>query len=123
MLYICIAIAGALGAISRWALSALIGKSKSGFDAGTFVVNVIGSFVLGLVIGAYSLFSDLLAQAILIGFCGGLTTFSTFALSAVTALESGKFGVFGKEIVLNTVLCIFLVWLGMTTGGALCHWI
>lgn len=121
MLYICIAIAGALGAISRWALSALIGKSKSGFDAGTFIVNVIGSFVLGLVIGAYSLFPDLLAQAILIGFCGGLTTFSTFALSAAAALEAGKFGVFGKETVLNTVLCIFLVWLGMTTGGALCN--
>lgn len=121
MLYVCIAIAGALGALCRWVLSDVIGKTQSGFDVGTFVVNAIGSFVLGLVAGAHTLFPDLLVQAILIGFCGGLTTFSTFALSAVAALETGKFAVFGKEVVFNTVLCIFLVWSGMMAGGSLCQ--
>lgn len=121
MLYVCIAIAGALGALCRWGLSAVIGKTQSGFDAGTLFVNALGSFVLGLVAGAHTLFPDLLAQAILLGFCGGLTTFSTFALSAVSALEAGKFVVFGKEAVFNTVLCIFLVWSGMMAGGSLCQ--
>lgn len=121
MLYVYIAIAGALGALCRWALSAVIGKTRSGFDSGTLFVNALGSFLLGLVAGAQVLFSDLLAQAILIGFCGGLTTFSTFALSAVSALEAGKFAVFSKETVFNTVLCIFLVWSGMMAGGTLCQ--
>lgn len=121
MLYICIAIAGALGAVCRWAISAVIGKSRSGFDTGTFVVNVIGSFVLGLFAGAHSLFSELSVQAVLLGFCGGLTTFSTFALSAVSALEAGKFGVFSKEVILNTAMCILLVWVGLAAGGALCQ--
>lgn len=121
MLYICIAIAGAFGAVCRWVISAVIGKSRSGFDTGTFAVNVIGSFVLGLVAGAHSLFSELLVQAVLLGFCGGLTTFSTFALSAVSSLEAGKFGVFGKEVFLNTAMCILLVWFGVAAGGALCQ--
>jgi CrcB protein len=109
---------GALGCLSRYAVSgwtyALVGR---GLPYGTLVVNVAGSLLLGLVMEA-SLHSTLLSpdvrMGITTGFMGGFTTFSTFSYETFRLLEEGSYLAAGANIVLNIVICIVFAGLGIT---------
>lgn len=70
-----IAIGGALGAVIRYAVSQWLASSAHKFPFGTVCVNIIGSFLLGWLIGAKV--EDFVLALLGIGFCGALTTFST----------------------------------------------
>lgn len=120
MLYLGIAIAGALGALCRWAISLFFGKTGAGFDLGTLSVNALGSFILGLSVDLYPVLSNDVIQVATIGFCGGLTTFSTFCVGVVSALEEKKISVAWKEVGLNVLASIFLVVVGSWVGAFLC---
>ena len=111
-----IALGGAAGACLRFFLSQLMlqwfGK---GFPFGTLLVNVIGSFCLGLV---YALIEQGQIEIVLwrttigIGFLGALTTFSTFSVDTLLLLQQG-FWVRGiLNIVLNLTCCLVAAWLG-----------
>lgn len=112
-----IALFGALGAVSRFYLvrwvNAGVGQH---FPAGTLMVNVLGSFVIGLI---YVLSVEKLAlgpvwrMGFMIGFLGAFTTFSSFSLDTLRLLESGKVFSAGVNVVLNLLLCLGAVWLGM----------
>lgn len=94
MIVALLVVAGALGAVSRFALDSFV-KSRLGnttFPWATIGINVTGSFVLGLLAGSvmfHGASSDL--QAVVgTGFCGGYTTFSTASFETVRLVQSGK---------------------------------
>ncbi|MDN3608660.1 fluoride efflux transporter CrcB [Vibrio ostreicida] len=111
-----IALGGAFGACSRYLISelcaALLGR---GFPYGTLTVNVMGSFIMGLLIAAFE--NELIAtepwrQVLGLGFLGALTTFSTFSMDNVLLMQQGAFLKMGLNVLLNVVLSISAAWLG-----------
>jgi len=89
-----IAIGSALGGVSRYLVGGLVQRAAgAGFPTGTLLVNVTGSFLLGLFL-RYGLETPTLTPELraflTIGFCGGYTTFSTFSYEAVALLEDGQ---------------------------------
>jgi len=118
-----IAILGALGCLARYYLSgwvyALLGR---GFPYGTLAVNVIGAFLIGLVMEfsiRSALISPTLRVALTIGFLGGLTTFSTFSFETFRLLEEGSFVVAFGNVLLSVVACLACTWVGITVARAL----
>lgn len=122
-IYVYIAIGGAAGACLRFFLSQLMlqwfGK---GFPFGTLLVNVIGSFCLGLV---YSLIEQGQIEIVLwrttvgIGFLGALTTFSTFSVDTLLLLQQGMWIKGVLNIFMNLVCCLTAAWLGMQLAKGL----
>ena len=87
-----IAIGGAAGTVVRYLLSLSMQRSTGAFPFGTFLINVTGSFLIGIlarVLGTPTS-SPVLRAALTIGFCGGFTTFSTFSADFVTMVEQGR---------------------------------
>lgn len=87
-----LAVAGAVGAPCRYLLDAVVGDRTGGdFPWGTFVINISGSFLLGLITGAalYHAFPDTPKVILGTGFCGAYTTFSTWTFETVRLLEKG----------------------------------
>lgn len=115
-MYIFIALGGATGACLRYFLSQLIlqwfGK---GFPFGTLVVNIVGSFFLGLL---YSLLEHGQLEAALwrttigIGFLGAFTTFSTFSVDTLMLFQQGLWFKAALNVTLNILCCLFAAWLG-----------
>lgn len=87
-----VAIAGAIGAPARYLLDGFVQDRVSGdLPWGTFAVNISGSFLLGLVtgLGLHAQLSDAATTALGTGFCGAFTTFSTFTFETSRLIESG----------------------------------
>ena len=92
---VAVAVAGALGAPLRYVLDGFVqDRTDSVFPRGTFVVNVTGSFILGLLTGLalYHAFPSDAKIVLGTGFCGAYTTFSTFAYETVRLAEERAFG-------------------------------
>ncbi|AKG53886.1 CrcB [Dehalogenimonas sp. WBC-2] len=115
-----IALAGALGALSRYALSgAVYAVLGNGFAYGTLIVNVLGSFLLGLVM-QIGLSTDVLPPhlrtAVAIGFLGAFTTFSTFSYETVQFIQDGSWGAATLNILSSVILGLIAVAVGIFTG-------
>ncbi len=119
--YLAIAIGGAIGACLRFALSEwmlhLFGRA---FPFGTLLVNILGSFVIGLLYGL--LITEQISPNpwrifIGIGVLGAFTTFSTFSMDTVLLLQQGDWLKAVVNVVLNVVLCLTLAWLGLKLGS------
>ena len=118
-----IAVFGAVGCVSRYYLSGWA-YSKMGwhFPWGTLAVNVVGAFIIGLIMelglrGA--LIPANLRIGLTIGFLGGLTTFSTFSYETFKLLESGRVLVAFGNIMVSVAACLFFTWLGIVVAKAL----
>ncbi|MEO6230370.1 MAG: fluoride efflux transporter CrcB [Ferruginibacter sp.] len=111
--FLLIGLGGALGTMLRFGTSLLIGFKS--YPLATLLVNVAGSFIIGLVM-AYSLKSDSFALNwrlfLATGLCGGFTTFSAFSLENLLLLQNGKLGLFVLYAVGSLVLGIAAVWAG-----------
>ncbi|MFA0087108.1 camphor resistance protein CrcB [Vibrio sp. 10N.286.49.C2] len=111
-----IAIGGAFGACSRYLISELcVSLFGRGFPYGTLTVNVIGSFIMGLLIAAFEtelMVAEPWRQIIGLGFLGALTTFSTFSMDNVLLMQQGAFLKMGLNVLLNVVLSISAAWIG-----------
>ncbi len=112
-----VALGGAAGAVARYAVmsgtTVLLGH---GFPFGTIVVNVVGSFVLGVLIELSALVwtpSPELRAMIVVGVLGSFTTFSTYSLDVVTLWQRGEMGLATGYAITSVVLCILAIWLGM----------
>ncbi len=117
-LYIAVGIGGAIGAMMRYGVSQIPQFTPSLFPYATLAVNVLGSFVIGVVAGAVSKTSILSPAAAVFwkaGFCGGLTTFSTFSLETVGLFEKKQWGIAGAYIAASIALTIA----GAALGGLL----
>ena len=114
---IAITVCGAIGCLSRYWISGLLySLFGRAFPIGTFVVNILGAFCIGLVM-EFSLRSTLIPPTlrigITIGFLGGLTTFSSFSYETFRLLEEGNFLIATTNIVLNVLICLTFTWGGI----------
>ena len=89
--------------------------SLGGFPLGTFVVNVVGCFVIGALLGLAereNILSPTMNVMLVTGFCGGFTTFSSFADDIFLLMQQRHWGIFILYTGLSLVLGIIMVWLG-----------
>jgi CrcB protein len=115
-----IAAGGAFGSVLRYLVStgvyAIAGR---GFPYGTLTVNVAGSLLMGLF---YVLLIDRASadsfwrMALLVGFLGAFTTFSTFSIETLNLMQGGEFARAFVNILLSVALCIAATWTGMRFG-------
>jgi CrcB protein len=123
--YLWVALGGALGSMARYGCSSLIaGWFGQTFPLGTLVINVLGSFVIGFFAtltgpdGRVLVTPDV-RQFVMVGICGGYTTFSSFSLQTLTLVQDGEFVRAGLNVVGSVVLCLLSVWLGYVAAAAL----
>ncbi len=121
MPYLWVTIGSALGGLLRYILTRVTGPVSSGFPTGTVLINVLGSFVIGY-------FGALTAQGgkypasentrlfVMVGICGGFTTFSSFSLQTFELLRGGAWGRALANVVLSVLLCLFGVAVGQGLG-------
>jgi fluoride exporter len=91
---IAVAFGGVLGAWSRWGLSFFLNALWPSLPPGTLVANLVGGFLIGVFIELFSLHKEIppeVALFVIMGFLGGLTTFSTFSAEAVTLFARGQY--------------------------------
>ena len=123
--YLWVALGGALGSVSRYWLSGLV-ASRFGetFPWGTLVINVTGSFIIGI-FAALAIPEGRMdpqsraftTQFLMIGVCGGYTTFSSFSLQTLNLLRDREWLYAGGNVLLSVVLCMVAVWLGYLLGS------
>jgi CrcB protein len=112
-----IGIFGAFGCVSRYMVSGwVLGAMGTALPYGTLAVNLVGSFLLGLIMEGSqhsTLFSPEVRLGMTVGFMGGFTTFSTFSYETIRLLEDGSYGSAGANILLNVLICVFAAALGV----------
>ena len=107
---------GAAGSIVRYLLSGgiLAGQTLLGFPVGTFTVNAAGSLLIGILLEASV--SETLGWLLIVGFCGGFTTFSAFSADTVRLLRAGCYNAAAIYVALSVAVCIVFAALGMWIG-------
>ncbi|PPK69926.1 CrcB protein [Methylobacter tundripaludum] len=122
-----VALGGSFGAVIRFLVSSGIYQWLGrGFPYGTLVVNVIGSFMLGLL--TESLMQQRITitfeyrAAILVGFIGAFTTFSTFSLETFYLIEQGNLTKAALNIFTSVTACIVAIWIGLLCGRGLFYY-
>jgi CrcB protein len=119
-IYIALALAGAVGAISRyWVLRTAYSWLGDNFPYGTLMVNVSGSLVMGfltvLLVHRFNV-SQEIRLALLVGFLGSFTTFSTFSMDTVHWLENGAVLKALVYVLLSVVACVLGAWGGLISA-------
>jgi CrcB protein len=120
---IAIAAGGAAGALFRfWVSTGVYNLLGRAFPFGTLAVNVLGSLVMGFL---YVLLLDRMTTppevraALLVGFLGAFTTFSTFSIETLNLIEQADFMKAGLNMALSVLACVFACWLGVQLGRQL----
>lgn len=120
-LWICLG--GAIGTGARylttgWALRVL----GPGFPWGTLTVNVVGSFLIGLIMHL-GLSAEMIPPGVRValttGVMGGFTTFSTFSYETIESMRTGAFGLAALNVVVTLIGCLAACWAGLAVGRAL----
>ena len=121
LIYILVALGGAIGSIARLWLAVKVGLLTGlRFPWGTILVNILGSLVIGFVATftgpSGRMVVPVEAQAfVMVGLCGGFTTFSAFSLQTLELARDGKLLHAGANVMLSVVLCLGAVAIG--------HWL
>ncbi|MES9963519.1 MAG: fluoride efflux transporter CrcB [Candidatus Sedimenticola sp. 20ELBAFRAG] len=115
-----IAAGGAAGALMRfWVSNGIYSLLGRGFPYGTLVVNVLGSLVMGLL---YVMLIERmtagpeLRAALLVGFLGAFTTFSTFSVETLNLIEQADYMKAMLNMLVSVIACLFAAWLGFVIG-------
>ena len=118
MAYVWVALGSALGGIARFWCSEfaarLLGES---FPWGTLIVNVVGSFIVGVFAALSATEGPFLIRPdirvfVMFGLCGGYTTFSSFSLQTFSLWREGEWLWAAANCILSVVLCVAAVWIG-----------
>jgi CrcB protein len=123
--YLWIAIGGALGSVGRFWFSGVVGRQfGETFPWGTLLVNVSGSFVIGLLAalaepGGRRFIGPSGRQFFMYGVCGGYTTFSSFSLQTLELIRDGDWLKAGANTAGSVFFCLAAVWLGYALGASL----
>ena len=112
-----VAMGGALGTMARFAISLMALPISRNLPLGTLIINFVGSFVIGF-FGTFTLahgkfpLSENVRLFVMVGVCGGFTTFSSFSLQTLDLLRGGAYVRAMANIVLSVVLCVSAVAVG-----------
>jgi fluoride exporter len=123
--YILVMVGGALGTGARFWVSGFVAERGGElFPLGTLVVNITGSFAVGFLAAfmdpqGFFLVSPRLRQFLMIGVCGGYTTFSSFSLQTLDLVRDGDWFKAGLNTLLSFVCCLAAVWLGRVLALAI----
>ena len=115
--FIVVGIGGAIGTVLRYGMTVLGIHMHWSSNLSTFLVNTIGSFVMGLLVSGYEQGTWMMMTTV--GICGGFTTFSTFSLQSVNLLQEGKWGQAALYILGTLLVCILMAWMGYFAGQKL----
>jgi CrcB protein len=123
--YIWIAIGSAIGGVARYWCSGvaarLVGET---FPWGTIAVNILGSFIIGFFATLTGpdgrvYVGSLGRQFVMIGICGGYTTFSSFSIQTLNLANDGEWFRAGANIVVSVVCCLVAVWIGHLAAASM----
>jgi len=92
---VAISVGGSLGSVLRWGLGLLLNAHFPTMPPGTLTANLVGGYIIGLAVaffGSYTALAPEWRLFVITGFCGGLTTFSTFSAEITTLLQQGRAG-------------------------------
>jgi CrcB protein len=124
--YFWVAVGSMIGGMSRFWLSNVVAEKIGGFFPwGTVVINITGSFVIGVFAaltlseGRLNTSRSFVVQFCMVGICGGYTTFSSFSLQTLNLLREKQWLWAGGNVVISVVACIMAVWLGFMLGQAI----
>ena len=107
---------GGIGSVLRYLIGKWLNSSSDGVPYGTFMANILGSLLIGVILGLASKNNSLTQNQTLLlatGFCGGFTTFSTFAYENHVFLKSGDFTSFALYTIGSFVIGFLAVFLGI----------
>jgi CrcB protein len=109
-----IALGGAAGSVLRYLTADAVQRATHTFPLGTFVVNVLGSFLVGVLSGFVmnTQTHPMIRPALIVGFCGGFTTFSTFSIETVGLINGGEAARAALYVGASVVFCIIGAALG-----------
>jgi CrcB protein len=123
--YLWIALGGALGSMARFWLAAFVAEIMGPqFPWGTILINILGSFIIGF-FATYAgpsgrVVASFNARAfVMVGICGGFTTFSAFSLQTLDLARESHWAQAGGNIVLSVVMCLLAVWAGHALATAM----
>ena len=109
-------VGGGLGSVLRYIIGRYLNQTGSGFPLGTFTANILGSLLIGIIIGLAAKNNTLSQNQTLLlatGFCGGFTTFSTFAYENHVLFKSGDFTSFALYTFASFIVAFLAVFAGM----------
>lgn len=125
MMYLWIAIGSALGGVARyWCSEVILLRFGDKFPWDILLVNIIGSFIIAFFATLTAsdgklIVSQELRHFVMVGICGGYTTFSSFSLQTFNLLREGQFLNASLNIILSVALCLIFVWFGFILASFL----
>ena len=109
-------IGGGFGSVLRYIIGKWLNNTENGIPYGTFAANILGSLLIGIILG-YTSKNETISQnttlLLATGFCGGFTTFSTFAYESHVFLKSGDFTTFAFYTIASFAIGFLAVFAGM----------
>jgi fluoride exporter len=126
--YLWVAMGGALGSVARFWLSGVIAERYAhAFPWNTLAINVSGSLVIGFFAALTApegrgVAAPGVRQFVMVGICGGYTTFSSFSLQTLNLLRDREWLYAGGNAVLSVMLCLVAVWAGYALGMVVTAW-
>ncbi|MDX2250348.1 MAG: fluoride efflux transporter CrcB [Bacteroidia bacterium] len=118
--WLAVFIGGGIGSISRYAVSRWLGVTEGGFPIGTLTANLLSCLVLGLAWGYFTRHVEVpptIKLLLLVGFCGGFSTFSTFSMETLKMFQTGNYLMAVGYIALSILLCILVIVLSLRVFG------
>lgn len=113
-----IGLGAALGALLRWQLGTKLNSIFPAIPPGTLAANLIGAYVVGLGIAFFATFSAISPEwrlLVITGFCGGLTTFSTFSAEVTSLLQQGRITWAFSAVAMHVVGSVLMTFAGIGT--------
>ena len=120
--FVAIAVGAVLGAWLRWLLALWLNRHADAIPWGTFTANMVGGYLIGLVLGVFAAHPEwppFWRLLIVTGFLGGLTTFSAFSAETVAFLEEGRLAMAATYSAVSLAGSLALTLLGLYTARAL----
>jgi CrcB protein len=123
-MYLAVALGGALGTAGRYFVSGVVANAfGETFPWGTLIINITGSFVIGFFATLSApdgrlMVSGTTRQFVMVGLCGGYTTFSSFSLQTLNLMRGGEWAPAAGNMLGSVVFCMIGVWLGAISGAA-----
>jgi CrcB protein len=120
--YLWVALGGALGSVARhWFSTFAVSRWGEAFPWGTLLINISGSLLIGIIAGCNHgwLAGENTRKFLMIGVCGGFTTFSAFSLQTLELVQKGEWQRAAIYVIASVALCIVGIWIGFLGGTAL----